>query len=202
MRKRVLAVAAALMVCAAPAVATAEIPTHLKAEYTSAYKEVRSLPAAYPAGCNLIEHRCADDRNPAASAVERSLGVLNNEIALYRAAQTAPPLVPVNANGGTQVQQSTAGTTTAASSSSSSVGGGFAQCVANRESSGNASYNDGTYHGLYNFDQQTWQAAGGGQYASSADGATPEQQTQVFERWYAQHPEAWPQTGPACSRRG
>lgn len=74
----------------------------------------------------------------------------------------------------------------------------FDRCVAFHESSGNAGYDDGTYHGLYNFDHETWMAAGGGRYGSDANDASPAAQTAVFHYWSSIHPEAWPQTIPMC----
>lgn len=74
----------------------------------------------------------------------------------------------------------------------------FDRCVAQHESSGDPRYNDGTYHGLYNFDHDTWRAAGGRRYAYDADGATSRQQTRIFHHWEPSHPWAWPVSVPAC----
>lgn len=138
MRKRVLAIIAAFA-CIAPAAAIASQPsTRLKAEYTLAYKQVRSLPAEYPAGCNLLRHMCASDRNPSAAVVEKSLIVLNEEIAVYQAALAAPP-VPVAAPAADQqtpVQQS------------APVSGGGGGCYSG-------------VHGAFQFDCQTWHSIGG-----------------------------------------
>lgn len=76
--------------------------------------------------------------------------------------------------------------------------GSFATCVGNRESGSSGSYRANTgngYYGRYQFDQQTWQAAGG---RGRADLASPAEQDAAFARWYPGHPTAWPLTGPAC----
>lgn len=73
----------------------------------------------------------------------------------------------------------------AAAPSSNSV----AQC----ESGGNYSTNTGNgYYGAYQFDDQTWHAAGGSGHASDAP---PAEQDARFHSWYAGHPGAWPVCG-------
>ena len=69
----------------------------------------------------------------------------------------------------------------------------LAQC----ESGGNWHINTGNgFHGGLQFNPQTWQANGGGQFAATADQATREQQIVVAERVLAsQGWGAW----PACS---
>ena len=69
----------------------------------------------------------------------------------------------------------------------------LAQC----ESGGNWHINTGNgYHGGLQFNPQTWQANGGGQFAATADQASREQQIVVAERVLAsQGWGAW----PACS---
>lgn len=64
--------------------------------------------------------------------------------------------------------------------------------VASCESGGDPSAVDasGTYHGAYQFDDPTFQAASGlSGSASDYDMAT---QTAAFQAWYPAHPEAWP----------
>jgi len=69
--------------------------------------------------------------------------------------------------------------------------------LAECESGGNWSINTGNgYHGGIQFSDQTWDAYGGGQYASTADQASREQQIAIGRRVLAgQGPGAW----PACS---
>ncbi|WP_412099170.1 resuscitation-promoting factor Rpf1 domain-containing protein [Corynebacterium aurimucosum] len=69
----------------------------------------------------------------------------------------------------------------------------LAQC----ESGGNWAINTGNgYHGGLQFNAQTWQAYGGGEFAPTANLATREQQIAVAERTLAQQGwGAW----PACS---
>lgn len=78
----------------------------------------------------------------------------------------------------------------------------LAQC----ESSGNWAINTGNgYFGGLQFSQATWEAAGGTQYASRADLATPEQQKLIAEGWFARVvaeqgvERAWASQWPACS---
>jgi len=66
-----------------------------------------------------------------------------------------------------------------------------ANSVAMCESGGDYSTNTGNgYSGAYQFADTTWQAAGGS--TQSAYQASAEEQDAVFQDWYAQHPEAWP----------
>lgn len=69
--------------------------------------------------------------------------------------------------------------------------------VAQCESGGNWSINTGNgFYGGLQFTEGTWLANGGGQYASSADVATPAQQIAVAERVLAsQGIGAWPVCG-------
>ncbi|MEQ3551719.1 resuscitation-promoting factor [Pseudonocardia nematodicida] len=72
--------------------------------------------------------------------------------------------------------------------------------LANCESGGNWSINTGNgYHGGLQFNRQTWQAYGGGQYAPTADQASREQQIATAEKVRADRGGygAW----PACSRK-
>lgn len=71
--------------------------------------------------------------------------------------------------------------------------------LAECESSGDWSINSGNgYHGGLQFDDSTWSAYGGDQYASSADQATREQQISVAEKVLeAQGSNAW----PGCSSK-
>jgi LysM repeat protein len=71
----------------------------------------------------------------------------------------------------------------------------LAQC----ESSGNWHINSGNgFYGGVQFTQSTWQAYGGGKYASRADLATREQQIEIAENvLQSQGPGAW----PVCSKK-
>src|ERR1700691_510252 len=73
--------------------------------------------------------------------------------------------------------------------------------VAACESGGNWGINTGNgYHGGLQFSQGTWSAHGGGEYASSANQATREQQIAVAERVLAtQGRGAWPVCGHGLS---
>lgn len=73
----------------------------------------------------------------------------------------------------------------------------LAQC----ESGGNWSINTGNgYYGGLQFNQSSWEGAGGLEFAPRADLATREQQIVAAERWKELHPAglgAW----PACTRK-
>lgn len=61
------------------------------------------------------------------------------------------------------------------------------------ESGGNYGYNDGTYRGAYNFDDQTWRTVGG---TGSADDASPAEQDARAQRLYNERGSApWPRCG-------
>lgn len=91
---------------------------------------------------------------------------------------------------------STPSSTTAPASSSSSS---FDQCVAFRESSGNANATSGAYYGLYQFDAATWAQATAAMGVNWPwIGATPAEQTAAFEFWSSRDPGAWPNTVPMC----
>jgi LysM repeat protein len=79
----------------------------------------------------------------------------------------------------------------------SSSGGVNWNAIAACESGGNWSTNTGNgFYGGLQFTQQTWQAYGGGQYAQSANEATPSQQIAVAQRVLAgQGIGAWPVCG-------
>lgn len=101
----------------------------------------------------------------------------------------------------------------AAMASAATVGAGFAGAahakastpynvwdrVASCESSGNWSINTGnSFHGGLQFTHSTWQAFGGGKFASNAEFATRDQQIYVAQATLrAQGPGAW----PVCSKR-
>jgi len=95
----------------------------------------------------------------------------------------------------------TSSTTTSAptATSPSSLPSGSANwaAIASCESGGNWSANTGNgFYGGLQFTQSTWDAYGGGQYASSANLATPGQQVAVAERVLAgQGIGAWPVCG-------
>jgi LysM repeat protein len=88
----------------------------------------------------------------------------------------------------------------AASPAPASAGGVNWSAIAACESGGNWSISTGNgFYGGLQFTQQTWDAYGGGQYASSANLATPGQQIAVAQRVLAgQGIGAW----PVCGARG
>ncbi|MBM9468659.1 ubiquitin-like domain-containing protein [Nakamurella leprariae] len=97
-------------------------------------------------------------------------------------AAAAAPAAPAASSASSSSSRS-GNTGAAAPASSSGVNwDGIARC----ESGNNWSINTGNgYYGGLQFDQSTWNSAGGQQYASRADLATREQQIAVAERLYA-----------------
>jgi LysM repeat protein len=85
----------------------------------------------------------------------------------------------------------------ATSTAPASSGGANWAAIAACESGGNWSTNTGNgYYGGLQFTQQTWLAYGGGQYAASANLASPAQQIAVAQRVLAaQGIGAWPVCG-------
>ncbi len=126
---------------------------------------------------------------------------------MARAAQAAipaPPPAPAPApvaTGGVSQADSPAPAPVSTSSSSggaaASSGGVNWSAIAACESGGNWSANTGNgFYGGLQFTQQTWQGYGGGQYAPSANQATPSQQIAVAQRVLAgQGIGAWPVCG-------
>ena len=116
---------------------------------------------------------------------------------MARAAQAAVP-APRPAPAAASVPQSSpsaaAPVSTAAPASS---GGANWSAIAACESGGNWSANTGNgFYGGLQFTQQTWLGYGGGQYAPSANLATPSQQIAVAQRVLAgQGIGAWPVCG-------
>ena len=88
----------------------------------------------------------------------------------------------------------------AASPAPASAGGVNWSAIAACESGGNWSISTGNgFYGGLQFTEQTWLGYGGGQYASSANLATPGQQIAVAQRVLAgQGIGAW----PVCGARG
>jgi hypothetical protein len=82
----------------------------------------------------------------------------------------------------------------------------FDLCVANRENGepGADTYSTVNWHavneydGAYSFLQSTWEAAGGMRFASSANLATPLEQSVIFNSYSRVDPGAWPTTIPPC----
>ena len=113
------------------------------------------------------------------------------------AAIPAPPSAasPVSAPAAAPAAAPPAATSAAPAPGSS--GGVNWSAIAACESGGNWSTNTGNgFYGGLQFTQQTWQAYGGGQYATSANQATPAQQIAVAQRVLAgQGIGAWPVCG-------
>jgi len=122
--------------------------------------------------------------------------------AMAHAAQAAMPAPPPAAPASTtSVSYSQPDPSTAApvySSAPASSGSGVNwNAIAACESGGNWSINTGNgFYGGLQFTEQTWLGNGGGQYASSANLATPSQQIAVAQRVVAsQGIGAWPVCG-------
>jgi LysM repeat protein len=114
-------------------------------------------------------------------------------LAAIPASQPAP--APVAAASGSQAAPAAAAPVSTAAPGSS--GGANWSAIAACESGGNWSANTGNgFYGGLQFTQQTWLGYGGGQYASSANQASPAQQIAVAQRVLAgQGIGAWPVCG-------
>lgn len=79
--------------------------------------------------------------------------------------------------------------------------GGVWQALAQCESGGNPRIvsANGMYKGLYQFSDATWIAIGGGQYAPTADQASPEAQTKMAQKLVSQY--GFASQFPACSAK-
>ena len=111
-----------------------------------------------------------------------------------RAAISGTPAAPAAVSVPQASPSAAAPASTAAPASS---GGANWSAIAACESGGNWSANTGNgFYGGLQFTQQTWLGYGGGQYASSANLATPSQQIAVAQRVLAgQGIGAWPVCG-------
>jgi Transglycosylase-like domain/LysM domain len=110
------------------------------------------------------------------------------------AAAAAAPAAPASSAA---PATTTSAPTTVTPSSLPSAGGANWQAIAACESGGNWSANTGNgFYGGLQFTQGTWDAYGGGQYASSANLASASQQIAVAQRVLAgQGIGAWPVCG-------
>jgi len=116
-------------------------------------------------------------------------------------AATAAPATPAPATPAPTVSADPAAPPAqAASPAPASAGGVNWSAIAACESGGNWSISTGNgFYGGLQFTEQTWLGYGGGQYASSANLATPGQQIAVAQRVLAgQGIGAW----PVCGSRG
>ena len=119
---------------------------------------------------------------------------------MARAARAAIK-APARAAAAASVPQAAApAAATVSTAAPASSGGVNWSAIAACESGGNWSANTGnSFYGGLQFTEQTWLAYGGGQYASSANLATPAQQIAVAQRVLAgQGIGAW----PVCGSRG
>jgi LysM repeat protein len=121
---------------------------------------------------------------------------------MARAARAAIPASdPAPAAAAASVRQAAAPAAASVSAAVPASSGGVNwSAIASCESGGNWSANTGNgFYGGLQFTEQTWLAYGGGQYASSANLATPAEQIAVAQRVLAgQGIGAW----PVCGARG
>jgi Transglycosylase-like domain len=106
-------------------------------------------------------------------------------------------MAATTAGSATAAQAEPAAPVQAASAALASSGGANWAAIAACESGGNWSANTGNgFYGGLQFTQQTWLGYGGGQYAASANLASPAQQMAVAQRVLAaQGAGAWPVCG-------
>jgi len=127
-------------------------------------------------------------RLPASGRVPSWMARAATAAATARSASAAPVSVP---------QAGPAAPVRATAAAPASSGGANWAAIAACESGGNWSSNTGNgFYGGLQFTQQTWLAYGGGQYAASANLASPAQQIAVAQRVLAdQGIGAWPVCG-------
>ena len=116
---------------------------------------------------------------------------------MARAAQAAVPAPPPAPAAVSVPQPSPSAAAPVSTAAPASSGGANWSAIAACESGGNWSANTGNgFYGGLQFTQQTWLGYGGGQYAPSANQATPAQQIAVAQRVLAgQGIGAWPVCG-------
>jgi len=116
---------------------------------------------------------------------------------MARAARAAIPGTPAASAAVSVPQASPSAAAPVSTAAPASSGGANWSAIAACESGGNWSANTGNgFYGGLQFTQQTWLGYGGGQYASSANLATPSQQIAVAQRVLAgQGIGAWPVCG-------
>jgi hypothetical protein len=178
-RRLVLAALVAGLLAAAPTVVLAAHPTgpH-KRSYERARRAVVAVAGRRAPGRDVVRHGLSTGK----PLTDRTLLTLTGRLRAWaKPVPVSPPASPPRA--------AQSGYSSPSPSTSSGGGGGTAACIRRKESGGNYSYNDGTYAGAYNFDKQTWHAAGGSGVASDA---SPAEQDARFHAWFASHPEAWP----------
>jgi LysM repeat protein len=114
-----------------------------------------------------------------------------------RAAEDPAPVALAASAPAADPPAASTGTSTAAAPPAASSSGVDWSAIAACESGGNWSDNTGNgFYGGLQFTEQTWLAYGGGQYASSANLASPAEQIAVAERVLAgQGIGAWPVCG-------
>jgi LysM repeat protein len=114
-----------------------------------------------------------------------------------QAASSAPVPVPASSPQPASAASSQAAAAPAQAAPAPSSGGVNWAAIAACESGGNWSANTGNgFYGGLQFTQQTWLAYGGGQYASTANGASASEQIAVAQRVLAgQGIGAWPVCG-------
>jgi hypothetical protein len=112
---------------------------------------------------------------------------------------TVADTLPGARRPGRGVRASRSASAAPAAGGASTAGGEVWDRLAACESGGNWSTNTGNgYRGGLQFHPKTWEGAGGGQYAASAEQASRDQQIEVAKRVQAsQGWKAW----PACSRK-
>jgi LysM repeat protein len=116
---------------------------------------------------------------------------------MARAARAAVPGAAAAPAAASVPQAAAPAAGSASTAAPASSGGANWSAIAACESGGNWGANTGNgFYGGLQFTQQTWLAYGGGQYASSANLATPAQQIAVAQRVLAgQGIGAWPVCG-------
>jgi len=187
-----------------PAAAHAQPPSpKLVRRYERTYHQVAAQLGRNAPGRDIAAYGLASGRRATANDIETSLVVLERMLApsttgAVRSSDQATPAgttvtapatttsAPDQSYTASAPDQSYSGPSTSASVSG---GGGLVGCIVERESSGNPNAAGG---GLGQFQQSTWEADGGTQYAPTPNQASASQQLAVIQAQVAAgHTSQW-----------
>lgn len=193
MKPRITLVLVAILALAITGTSTAATSHHApqskqKQTYLHLYTKVQKEHGKRAPGRNIVRYGLKGGKPATSRHIARSIVTLEN--ILHPAPPPAPAVAAVASTSSyapTQVQSYGGG----------GGAGGIAACIRQHENSGSYTGTDstGTYGGAYQFDQATWQAAGGTGSPATAPAA---EQDRVFAHWWPSHHGAWPVSGPAC----
>lgn len=189
MRPRIILVLVACLALAITGTSTAakthhRLPSKQTHTYLKLYQKVQQKKGKRAPGRNIVRYGLKGGKPATSRHIARSIVTLRN--ILNPPPAPAPVAASTSSYAPTQVQSSGGG-----------GAGGLAACIRSHEGGYTQSDPTGTYHGGYQFDDQTWHAATG--LSGHASDYPPSVQDHAFQHWYPGHPGAWPVSGPACT---